>query len=125
MRFKTDEDLDPEVAEFLQDQGHDAVTVWDEGLQGSHDARIVETCRNESRALLTLDAGFGDLRAYPPQDYSGIIVLRLENQSRKHVLSVLPKIIDLLRTEAVEKRLWIVEENTVRMRGGEYDPPIS
>jgi hypothetical protein len=29
MRFKTDEDLHPELAVFLRENGHDALTVWD------------------------------------------------------------------------------------------------
>jgi len=122
MRFKTDENLHPEVAEFFQEQGHDATTVWDERLRGSSDARIIDACRIEKRALLTLDAGFGDLRAYPPGNYFGIVVLRLEKQSRKHVLSLLPKVLELVKTEPVEKRLWVVDERAVRVRGGEPEP---
>jgi len=122
MRFKTDENLHPEVAEFFQKHGHDAVTVWDEQLRGSNDARIIEACRIEKRALLTLDAGFGDLPAYPPGNYYGIVVLRLEKQSRKHVLSLLPKVLELIKNEPVEKRLWVVDERTVRIRGGEAEP---
>ena len=119
MRFKTDENLHPEVAKFLQKQGHDAVTVWDENLRGIKDIQMIERCRLEKRALLTLDVGFGDLRAYPPENHCGIVVLRLDSQSRKHVLGVLPRTLQLIRTEPWEKRLWIVEESTVRIRGGE------
>lgn len=122
MRFKTDENLHPVVAGVLQKQGHDAVTVWDEGLRGSNDARIIEACRTEKRAFLTLDVGFGDLRTYPPEHYFGFVVLRLENQSRNHVLGLLPKILELIRTEPLEKRLWIVDERTVRIRSGEPEP---
>lgn len=61
MRFKTDENLHPEVAEFLRRHGHDAVSVWDEGLRGTKDVQIIERCRLEKRALLTLDVGFGDI----------------------------------------------------------------
>jgi predicted nuclease of predicted toxin-antitoxin system len=122
MRFKTDENLHPGVAKFLQEHGHDAVTVWDQRLRGSSDARIIERCRTERRALLTLDVGFSDFRAYPPENYFGIVVLRLKKQSRKHVLRLLLKILDLLRTEPLEKRLWIVDEKTMRVRGSESEP---
>lgn len=77
MRFKTDENLHPDVAGFLRAKGHDALTVWDQGLRGRPDADIAEVCRSESRALVTLDVGFADIRAYPPQNYPGLIVLRL------------------------------------------------
>ena len=35
MRFKTDENLPPEAAAFLRDNGHDAQTVWDQRMQAS------------------------------------------------------------------------------------------
>jgi predicted nuclease of predicted toxin-antitoxin system len=118
MRFKTDENLHPEVAALLRELGHDALTVWDQGLRGKSDSGIAEVCRFEKRALLTLDAGFADIRSYPPRDLPGLIVLRLKWQSRKHVLSVLPRLLALLRTEPLTGQLWIVDELRVRVRQG-------
>lgn len=121
MRFKTDENLHPEVAAYLLKHRHDAVTVWDEGLRGKPDTQIIETCRRERRALLTLDVGFGSIRIYPPEENHGIIVLRLDDQSREHVLAVLPQLLYLMQTELVEKRLWVVDERGVRIRGSESE----
>jgi hypothetical protein len=38
-------------------------------------------------ALVTLDTDFCDIRKYSPQDYHGLIVLRLKRQDKPHVLS--------------------------------------
>ncbi len=119
MRFKTNENLHPEIAELLRRHGHDAVTVWDQGLQGNDDGVIIDQCRLEKRALVTLDSGFADIRNYPPAAYFGLIVLRLNDQSRAHVLTVLPKVLELMETEPLEMRLWVVDENKVRIRGEE------
>jgi predicted nuclease of predicted toxin-antitoxin system len=51
MRFKTDENLHPDVAVFLRGEGHDTLTVWDQGLRGQSDSSVVEVCRSENRAL--------------------------------------------------------------------------
>jgi|SRR5579864_6022049 len=102
---------------MLKEKGHDATTVWDEGLGGSGDLPLAETCRREQRALLTLDSGFGDIRRYPPSSFPGIIVLRLARQSRRAVRSTLEKLLLLLRQEALAGKLWIVEERQVRIRG--------
>lgn len=40
MRFKVDENLHWEIAELLQGQGHDALTVFDQGLRGRSDKDI-------------------------------------------------------------------------------------
>ena len=45
-------------------------------LDGAPDSYISIVCRREKRALITLDTDFADIRAYPPQDFSGLIVLR-------------------------------------------------
>jgi predicted nuclease of predicted toxin-antitoxin system len=77
MRFKVDENLPTELTQLLVERGHDAHTVLDQRLGGSPDARIAEVCKREDRALITLDLGFADIRAYPPADYSGLVVFRL------------------------------------------------
>jgi len=93
--FKTEENLHPSAAEWLRAQGHDAVTVWDEGLRGRVDGEIAEACRLEKRILVTLDVAFADIRLYPPERYDGLLVLRLHNQSRASVQAVLDRVLIL------------------------------
>lgn len=125
MRFKADENLHPEVASWLNSHGHDAATVWDQGLRGKCDRDIAGLLRAEKRAFLTLDTGFADIRTYPPQDYSGLIVLRLTWQSRRHVLAFLPRIQDLVGRERLDGKLWVVDEQSIRIRGAEQDEPAT
>ena len=65
MKFKIDENLPVEVADLLRRSDHDAATVLEEELGGSADFDIALICRQESRALITLDADFADIRTYP------------------------------------------------------------
>jgi len=119
MRFKTDENLHPDVAVFLRNRGHDALSVWDEGLRGRPDPDLAEACRAERRAFITLDLGFADIREYPPDQFDGLVVLRLGSQSRAHLLAVLDRLMPLLQDQTLAGRLWIVEDNDVRVRGGD------
>jgi predicted nuclease of predicted toxin-antitoxin system len=116
MRFKTDENLHPELAAFLRENGHDAVTVWDQGLRGRSDTDLAAVCQSEHRALVTLDGGFADIRAYPPRQFSGLIVLRVTDQSRRSILKVFPRALSLLESEPLSGQLWIVTEHSVRVR---------
>ena len=118
MLFKMDENLHPDSAEFLRQHGHDALTVCDQGLGGHVDNDIADICRREHRALVTLDLDFSDVRNYPPANYSGIIVLRLHDQSRPAVLRVLTRILPLFDTDPLIGHLWIVDEAQVRVRTG-------
>lgn len=115
-RFKVDENLPVEAAEHLRQAGYDAETALDEHLGGSSDADILAACQREARALLTLDTDFADIRAYPPGQYAGLIVLRLKRQDKPHVLEILARLLPVLASEPLAGRLWIVEEERIRIR---------
>ncbi len=125
MLFKVDENLHEDVAVALRGRGHDAATVFDEGLQGHEDAEIAAVCQREGRALITLDLDFANIQTYPPQDYPGLIVLRVTDQSRPYILQVLGGVFDLLDREPLAEHLWIEEETRVRIRApGEGPQPL-
>ena len=117
MRFKIDENLPAEFVEMLRGASHDAQSVLDEGLGGAPDTRLAEVCRSEQRAIVTLDLDFADIRAYPPHEQAGLIVLRVEDQRKQRLLAVFEKVVAMLETEALAGRLWLVDERGVRIRG--------
>ena len=93
MKFKLDENIPMEAAALLNDAQHDAVTVADQGMSGEQDPRVIDACLDEERVLITLDLDFADVRAYPPEQFHGIMVLRLHRQDRNHVLATLSRIL--------------------------------
>jgi predicted nuclease of predicted toxin-antitoxin system len=116
MRFKIDENLHDDVALLLTAAGRDAETVHGEGLRGSDDTVVAQHCRDETRAIVTLDLDFADIRSNPPANYPGIVVLRVRDQSRGHVLGVMATVIDTLQREPLDGKLWIVSESSIRIR---------
>ena len=91
--------------------------MQDEGLAGSPDSRLGGVCQTEGHILMTLDFAFADLRAYPPAEYPGLVVLRLRHQDKPHVIASVTRLLEIFETERVAGRLWIVEEERVRIRG--------
>ena len=118
MRFKVDENLHEDLVVALRREGHDAQTVYDEQLRGSPDAAIAEVCQREERVLVTLDLDFGNIREYPPEDYPGLMVLRVVDQSRPHVLQVFSQVFELLPRQPLSGHLWVISESGVRIRPG-------
>ncbi len=116
MRFKTDENLPEELAQSLRDAGWDGLSVYEQDLGGNVDARIATICASETRILSTLDVGFGNIKAYPPSAYPGIIVLRLKRQDKPIVLEVARRLIAALRLRSITNELWIVDEERIRVR---------
>jgi len=117
MEFKVDENLTVEVADLLRQIDYDAITVLEQHLGGSSDPDIVSVCQKEGRVLITLDTDFADIRAYPPAQFPGLIVLRLHRQDKQHVLAVIDRLIPLLSSEPLKHLLWILEETRLRIRG--------
>ncbi len=117
MKFKIDENLPVEVAELLQQAGYDASTILDQHLGGEVDSEIGTICQREGRIIMTLDLDFADIRTYPPKDFAGLIVLRLKRQDKLHVLGIVERLLDTLKSESPEKKLWIVGERRIRIRG--------
>lgn len=117
MKFKIDENLPIDIADILFQKGHDAKSVIDQNLSGEDDPDIAAICQNEERTLITLDTDFGDIRTYPPKEYPGIIVFRLKQQDKPHILHTFTSVVYLLSSEPLNKHLWIVDEDRVRIRG--------
>ena len=117
MKFKVDENLPIEVAQLLGEAGHDVYSVHEQGLVGAKDHILAEVCQSENRVMVTLDTHFADIRTYPPENYPGLIVLRLAQQDKPHVLKVIRGVLKLFLSETLEGKLWIVDEKKVRVRG--------
>ncbi len=117
MRFKIDENLPVEVALRLRTAGHDATTVTEQDMVGDPDTTLLEACRREQMALVTLDLDFADIRTYPPEQHSGFIVLRVSGRGKRHIMEVFERVVLLLETETLTKQLWVVDEQSVRIRG--------
>jgi predicted nuclease of predicted toxin-antitoxin system len=117
MKFKIDENLPAEVADLLRQSGYEAATVQEQRLGGKADSVIASICRQEGRVLVTLDMDFGDIRVYPPEQFSGLVILRLRRQDKPQVLQVFTRLIRAFSSEPLEGHLWIVEEERIRIRG--------
>ena len=117
MRAKLDESLPSEAADTLRAAGWECHTVHDERLAGANDEQLASLCRSEARVLFTLDLDFADIRAYPPAEYAGIVVLRPSRPDREAVLSLLARALPVLSGEWADHQLWIVEPSRIRTRG--------
>ena len=115
MLFKLDENLHPDVGEPLRQLGHDVATVYDQGLRGRDAHMIAEACRAEGRILISLDLDFSDIRMFPPENDPGLIVLRLRSKGRSAVRSLFHRVISHLDQEPIAGRLWIVDEQRIRI----------
>ena len=116
MRFKIDENLPVDAAKVIRQYNFDVHTVHDEHMSGAVDDDIYQVCIHEKRILITLDLDFSDIRAYTPKESSGIIVIRTKKHDRHTLISILTRLFEVLTADGISQKLWIVEENRIRIR---------
>ena len=121
MRFLLDANLPRSAMEAVNKSGHEAEFAKDVGLGTAPDVQIAARVRQPGAVLITRDLDFSDVRQYPPEEYAGIVVLRLpDHYTAAEIAAVLVRF--LAEPHFVEKlpgRLAIVDENRVRFR-----PPL-
>jgi predicted nuclease of predicted toxin-antitoxin system len=118
VKFKIDENLPVEAARVLRDAGFDAETVREEQLSGADDQVIAVRVQREGRVLVTLDLDFSNIQAYPPEEFAGIMVLRLGAQDKATVIEHMRRAVVVLRQRSPVGELWIIQHDRVRFRRG-------
>lgn len=95
--------------------GFDVATVAEQKLLSTPDADLARKCAAEERCLVTLDRDFPDPLRYPPNQYAGIIVVRLPGQFRIPLLErALALVVKASEQIDVRGRLWIAEVDRIR-----------
>ncbi|MDT7898377.1 MAG: DUF5615 family PIN-like protein [Armatimonadota bacterium] len=115
MKIKLDENIDLRAKDILILEGHEVVTVAEEGLMGAPDEDIARIVKQEKMCLLTLDLGFANVLRYPPKDYAGIVVLRHPRLTTQGLLDLVRQFAGLLKNNDPSGRLWIVEPGRLRI----------
>ena len=116
MKLKLDENLGQRPTTILHRAGHDVTTVAQQNISGISDLDLINLCKSESRALVTLDLDFANPLQFRPSNYSGIAVLRLPSPfSHEHFTSAMLTLAGALETETLDGNLWIVEIGRIRV----------
>lgn len=92
MKFIADENLGSEVPKFLRSLGIDIISAADMAA-GKPDPDILLLANNQQRILITLDKDFGELVFKEGLIHSGVILLRLRDESIDNKKKILLKIL--------------------------------
>ncbi|MBN1479127.1 hypothetical protein EH223_15645 [candidate division KSB1 bacterium] len=116
MRFKLDENFGSRTVSLFKQMDYDVQTVSEQKLNGSTDQKIYNICKAEKRCLVTLDLDFADVLRFPPQEASGIMVIRLpRNPSLSMLEYLVRKALNYNEKQSIKENLWIVEVDRIRV----------
>lgn len=112
MRFLVDENVRKEVTIFLESSGHDVLNV----AGGLQDDKVAQTAKETKRIILTHDQHFADILMYPPEEYSGIIRIRIHPPNAPTIIKALGNFLPHFTSEKLDKKLVILEKDSFRIR---------
>ncbi len=115
LKFLADENVAPRVIEALRKEGFSVLSVYEERLSGASDEKLLKFTQVEKRIILTHDKDFGNLIHRFYQAHSGVILLRLRNQSPQNVISHLISFLKKIKPQKIKNRLVIFQEKKIRI----------
>jgi predicted nuclease of predicted toxin-antitoxin system len=93
MRFIVDESTGAAVVRYLRDAGHDVLAVA-EGMPQAPDPDILSEASDQRRILVTNDKDFGELVFRGGQAHSGVLLLRLQDESSANRVRVVRTVLE-------------------------------
>lgn len=110
-----DENIGIRVADALQENGYDIVSIIRQN-PGITDQEVLDRAIIENRIIVTLDKDFGRLVYQYSQKHTGVISLRLNDESPQNVVKVLMRVLNQYGSELGGK-FTTVSETKIRLKG--------
>lgn len=117
MRFLVDECAGPSLARWLQEQGHDVFSVYDQA-RGIEDAEVMRIALENNRILITVDKDFGEKIFREKLPHHGIILLRLKDEHSKSKISAMERLLARFAAR-ISGQFVVVTDNRVRFSSQE------
>jgi len=116
MKLLLDMGTSPRTARFLRQQGHDAVHLWEEGLERLPDVEIVRKAMHEGRSIVTFDLDFPRLLALERLANPSVILFRLREFTTDEINDLLLGILLRYGEKIEQGAILVVEPERVRVR---------
>jgi predicted nuclease of predicted toxin-antitoxin system len=113
VRFIVDECVGPEVARWLQENGHDVFSVY-QRTRGAEDPLVLDVAFKENRILITSDKDFGELIFRQRLPHRGILLLRLKDERSPNKIKTIQQLLDN-HPDQIAGNFVVVTERKIRI----------
>jgi predicted nuclease of predicted toxin-antitoxin system len=116
LKFLTDENIFPQVITYLRKLGHNVKDLQESGLFQITDDKIIDIATQEERTIITFDKHFGDILRYPPQNLSGIILIRIHPPLLNDIFLAFDNLFKNYNVDSFNGRLVVLSKSGYRIR---------
>jgi predicted nuclease of predicted toxin-antitoxin system len=116
MKFIVDECTGPSVAEWLEEQGYEVYSVFEQA-RGMSDSAIITKAEAGVWILVTNDKDFGGKVHKEHRAHSGVILLRLDDERSASKIRVLSRLLDRY-ADQLQGAFVVATEDKVRVAPG-------
>lgn len=115
-KFKLDENIPKSSLSIFSSKGVNAENVYNEGVSGCTDKKLIKICEKENRILVSQDLDFSDINLLRNTKIRGVVILRIKNQSSEKVNKTLIRFLNYLETRDINRQIIILDENKLRIK---------
>ena len=108
--------LSPELAQWLQVEGHDAVHASDLSMHRTPDSEILQFATRDDRVVITADLDFPRLLAALGSAGPGLILLRGGNYSEAESRDCLRRVLMSIVQDELPRSIVVVDRERIRRR---------
>lgn len=116
MKILADHCVYGQTIELIRAQGHQVLTLKELGRADQPDLQVLALAQSLDAVLVTTDKGFGNILAYPPERYGGIVLLRITPTSQQRIHQVLQDFLKTHKQETLRQTLVVIDVRTYRIR---------
>jgi predicted nuclease of predicted toxin-antitoxin system len=116
LKFLIDANLPHSTKTVIEALGHDVTDVRDILPPDSPDSVIALLALQERRVIITRDLDFSNILLYPPQQYAGIIVLKVHALNPAGINELLKLFLTTVPPDTIAHSLIILEPNRFRIK---------
>ena len=116
MKFLIDMPLSPALAQWLENQGHDAIHISALGMSRASDTEIIELAARETRTIITADLDYPRLLALAGASGPSLVLFRGGDWADKEIVARLAEILEGVTEVELERSILVVDRRRLRRR---------
>lgn len=116
INFLADHCLFGKTVRLLRENGYKVTTLKELKKENASDEEAIQIANSLDAVLISCDLDFGDIFAYPPQEYNGIIVLRMTSETESKTHKILIDFLKQTDREKLRKKLVVIDHRIYRIR---------